>query len=174
MYPHFFPPPQLNWVWEVTVVSVFDINIPASQCSLSSGPHAFWCHQKITVWAECEASYALLASPHHHLQIDDLLEPALGVQTDGNLKLQGLDYMLDVKNFTFQLLKGFGSMCSRMRSSIVVQDNNTSDSFPVVLCKWLFSIHFLTCWNTVRFLLLFHFPLMFKDRTLSVPENRQH
>jgi hypothetical protein len=50
--------------------------------------------EKKIAWAECEASHGLFSS-HHHLQITDLKEPSLGVQIDGNPKMQGLDCLRD-------------------------------------------------------------------------------
>jgi hypothetical protein len=43
----------------------------------------------------------------HHLQIDDLWEPPLGVQTDGNPKVQGPDCMLDGRELQISAPEGF-------------------------------------------------------------------
>jgi hypothetical protein len=66
-----------------------------------------------TVQPECEAHHAPLPSPHHHLQINDLWKPPVDVQTDGNLKLQVLDCMLDgqTSNFSSQRVTLVAVVC---------------------------------------------------------------
>lgn len=57
------------------------------------GPQAASCNHK-KVCAERQANHAN-PSPRHHLQIDHLRQPHLGVKRIGNPKVQGPDCKLD-------------------------------------------------------------------------------
>jgi hypothetical protein len=99
--------------------------LPASQCTLSSGPKEFWCHHK--------KLFVLTAKPVMHLLLH-LVTICKSTTSDSSLQSSKqmeirrcktwIPYWV-VKSFKFQLPEVSPSTGSSMRWSIVVQEENT-------------------------------------------------